>query len=168
MKRRHWIDLTASVFCSALPTLKAQGVDTGVSSSAVPSGRFETLLTDLPSDVRSEIEGWTRGRMPSMVGMTLQVPELVENGNDVPLRVAVQSPMTPEHHVRRVAVWAPRNPKALALEATFTPMIPRAELVTRIRLASTQRVLALAELSDGQVRCAAQSVLVALAACIEG
>lgn len=168
MKRRQWMQLSACALGSATtPVLRAQGLEPAVGASPATPIRFESLLVDLPLNLKKELQDWAPGGMPVMTGLTLELPELVDNGNDVRLRVAVESPMTPQHHVRRLALWAPRNPQALVLEAVFTPLVARAELVTRIRLSSTQRLLALAELSNGEVRCAAMSVLVALAACIE-
>lgn len=121
-----------------------------------------------PAELRLTLEEWTGGRPILWRGVELDLPELVDNGNDVALRLAVASPMTQDDHVQRMAVWAPRNPQALVLQVQFTPRSPRAEVTTRIRLASTQRVFALAELSDGRFLGAQVPVLVALAACIEG
>lgn len=126
------------------------------------------LAHGVPDELKGRVEAWTAGRPVVWGGLQLELPELVDNGNDVPLRVSAPDPRTPAEAVKRMAVWAPRNPQALVLEATFSHQAPRVELTTRIRLASTQRVVAMAERSDGRILGAEAAVLVALAACIEG
>lgn len=123
-----------------------------------------------PSAARAELlmAQWIGGRPVDLTGIRLDLSELVENGHDVPLRVEVDSPMTADHRVTALSVWAPGNPQALSLEVEFGRFNPRAEVAARIRLATSQRVTALAALSDGRVRRADVSVVVALAACVDG
>lgn len=98
----------------------------------------------------------------------LDVPPLVENGNAVPLTVAVESPMTPDDHVRRIAVFNERNPQPRAATVSFGPRAGRAALSTRIRLATSQRLVAIAETSDGGFWSDSAQIVVTLAACVEG
>lgn len=98
----------------------------------------------------------------------LEVPPLVENGNAVPLSVAVDSPMTAESHVRRIAVFNARNPQPNVITARLGPRAGRAGLSTRIRLATSQRLMAVAEMSDGGFWSDSAEVVVTLAACVEG
>jgi sulfur-oxidizing protein SoxY len=148
----------------AVPAHGAQLVEASNRSEGGTSGPLEAP----PLELRPSIQEWTQGRPILWRGVALDLPELVDNGNDVALRVAVASPMAPHDHVQRLAVWASRNPQPLVLQVQFTPRAPRAEVTTRVRLASSQRVFALAELSDGRILGAQVPVLVALAACIEG
>jgi sulfur-oxidizing protein SoxY len=98
----------------------------------------------------------------------LEVPPLVENGNAVPLTVSVESPMTPEDRVRRIAVFNERNPQPHVITALLGPRAGRASLSTRIRLATSQRLVAVAEMGNGGFWSDSAQVVVTLAACVEG
>jgi sulfur-oxidizing protein SoxY len=98
----------------------------------------------------------------------LEIPPLVENGNAVPLTVSVDSPMTPDDHVRRIAVFNERNPQPNVITARIGPHAGRAGLSTRVRLATSQRLVAVAEMSDGSFWSDNAEVVVTLAACVEG
>jgi sulfur-oxidizing protein SoxY len=98
----------------------------------------------------------------------LEVPPLVENGNAVPLTVSVESPMAPEDRVRRIAVFNERNPQPHVITALLGPRAGRASLSTRIRLATSQRLVAVAEMGDGGFWSDSAQVVVTLAACVEG
>jgi sulfur-oxidizing protein SoxY len=100
--------------------------------------------------------------------IALDIPMLVENGNAVPLTVGVDSPMTPDDHVRRIAVFNERNPQPNVITARIGPRAGRAGLSTRIRLATSQRLVAVAEMSDGSFWSDSAEVVVTLAACVEG
>lgn len=100
--------------------------------------------------------------------VTLEIATLVDNGNVVPVTIRVDSPMSAADHVRELAVFTDRNPQREVLRALLGPRAGRAEVSTRMRLATSQRVAALARLSDGSVWMDAVDVVVALAACLEG
>ena len=92
------------------------------------------------------------------------------NGNTgakVPLTVAVDSLMTPGDHVLRIHVFVPGNPEPVASTYHLGIRAGRAQISTQIRLARTQTVLALAEMSDGSVRSDAASIVVTLGACVD-
>ena len=97
----------------------------------------------------------------------LDVPPLVENGNTVPLTVSVTSPMTAEDHVRSIHVFVEKNPQPNVGNFVLGARAGRAQLSTRIRLADSQKVVAIAELSDGSFWSASADVVVTLAACTE-
>lgn len=99
--------------------------------------------------------------------VTLELPPLVENGNTVPLAVSVESPMTEADHVRAIHVFTEKNPQPDVAAFRLGPRAGRASVATRIRLADTQTVVAIAELSDGSFWSARASVVVTLAACLE-
>lgn len=100
--------------------------------------------------------------------VTLDLPPLVENGNTVPLAVSVESPMTPEDHVCRIGVFNEKNPQPNVVTVHLRPGAGRAQVSTRIRLADTQRITAIAEMSDGTYWSASADAIVTLAACLEG
>ncbi len=98
----------------------------------------------------------------------LEVPPLVENGNAVPLSVSVESAMTETDFVRRIAVFNERNPQPHVITALLGPRAGRASLSTRIRLSTSQRLVAVAETGDGVFWSDSAQVVVTLAACVEG
>jgi len=97
----------------------------------------------------------------------LELPPLSENGNTVPLTVSVESPMTPADHVRAIHVFTELNPQPDVVSFRFGPRAGLARVSTRIRLANTQTVTAIGELSDGSFWSASAAVVVTLAACLE-
>jgi sulfur-oxidizing protein SoxY len=97
----------------------------------------------------------------------LDVPPLVENGNTVPMTVSVTSPMTAEDHVRSIHVFVEKNPQPNVGNFVLGPRAGRAQVSTRIRLADSQKVVAIAKLSDGSFWSATADVVVTLAACTE-
>ncbi|HSE94080.1 MAG TPA: SoxY-related AACIE arm protein [Methylomirabilota bacterium] len=97
----------------------------------------------------------------------LELPPLVENGNTVPLVVTVESPMTEADHVRAIHVFTEKNPQPNVAGFRLGPRAGRARVATRIRLADTQTVVAICELSDGSFWSDGVSVVVTLAACLE-
>ena len=97
--------------------------------------------------------------------ISLDLPEIAENGNTVPLTVEVESPMTDEDHVTAVHIFADGNPLPDVAKMTFTPRNGEAVAATRIRLAKTQKIHAIAEMSDGSVFTAAREVKVTIGGC---
>ncbi|MCB4821139.1 SoxY-related AACIE arm protein [Roseicella aerolata] len=121
-----------------------------------------------PEAMAQAIRGFTGGAVPQPGGINLEIPPLVENGNAVPVSIEVESPMTEAEHVRAIALFSERNPLPNVLTVKLGPWSGAARIGTRIRLATSQRLMAIAALSDGSFRLAEQQVVVTLAACIEG
>src|SRR5687768_4400730 len=111
------------------------------------------MTADRPAAARPSLEeavrAFTGGAAPRPGRVTLDIPPLVENGNAVGVTVAVESPMTEAEHVRRIALINQKNPQADVAVFHLGPRAGRARVSTRIRLATSQTVVALAELSDG-------------------
>ena len=99
--------------------------------------------------------------------VALDLPPLVENGNAVPLTVNVESPMTPADHVEAIAVFNEKNPQPHVAVFRLGPRAGRASVSTRIRLADSQKVTAVAQFSDGSFWSDSADVIVTLAACVE-
>jgi sulfur-oxidizing protein SoxY len=97
----------------------------------------------------------------------LQVPPLVENGNAVPLTVSVDSPMTEGEHVKSIHIFNEKNPQPNVVSFYLGPRAGRAQVSTRIRLADSQRVIAIAQLEDDSFWSDSVDVVVTLAACLE-
>lgn len=100
-------------------------------------------------------------------GVRLELPALADNGHVVPLRVAVASPMSAADHVTRIWLLSPRNPVTQMAVFHLGPWSGRAEIATRVRLAGTQNVVALARLSSGAFRYALAEVVVTESACLD-
>src|SRR5687767_11225677 len=113
------------------------------------------------------IRSFTGGAAVRAGRVKFEISPLVENGNAVPVSVEVDSPMTAADHVRRIALFNEKNPQADVVVFHLSPRAGRARVSTRIRLATSQIVVALAETSDGAFWSANANVIVTLAACIE-
>jgi sulfur-oxidizing protein SoxY len=98
----------------------------------------------------------------------IDVPALIENGNAVPLTVSCESPMTQEDHVKAIHVFTEKNPQPNVIGVHLGPRAGRASMSTRIRLADTQKIVAVAQVSDGSFWSDEVEVIVTLAACLEG
>jgi sulfur-oxidizing protein SoxY len=108
------------------------------------------------------------GEAPVKKGkVKLDLPPLVENGNSVPCTVAVESPMTADDYVKAIHIFNEKNPQPNVISVKLGPRAGRASFSTRIRLADSQTVTAIAELSDGSLWSDDIDVIVTLAACIE-
>ena len=97
----------------------------------------------------------------------LELPVLADNGNSVSLKVAVDSPMTAASYVKSIHIYAARNPRPNVANFYLGPRAGRAQISTRVRLGGSQRVLAVAALSDGTFWSATADVVVTLSACYD-
>ncbi|MFN4016172.1 MAG: SoxY-related AACIE arm protein [Reyranella sp.] len=105
--------------------------------------------------------------VPTEGRVKLDVPPLVENGSTVPLTVSVESPMTQADHVKAIHVFNEKNPQPNVFSARLGPRSGRAIVGTRIKLGDSQRIVAIAETSDGRFWSGGADVIVTLAACLE-
>jgi len=99
--------------------------------------------------------------------VTLTIPPLVENGNLVVLKVSVDSPMTAADYVKVIHVIAEGNPLPNIFTAYLTPRSGTANITTRVRLADSQRVWAIVQMSNGSFWQGSAETLVTLSACTE-
>ena len=117
----------------------------------------------------SEMQAWRQSilgeRTTEKGRIVIDLPEIAENGNTVPLTIEVDSPMTENDHVKALHVMTERNPDPEVATFYFTPRSGRAVVATRIRLAESQTVHAVAEMSDGSVFSAAREVEVTIGGC---
>jgi len=118
-------------------------------------------------DIAPLIAKITGGATSVRSGVEIELPALAENGNSVPMRIKVASPMSESDHVKAIHVLAERNPRPLVATFRLGPHSGRAEIATRVRLAGTQRVTVLAELSGGRFVHGIADVLVTSAACLD-
>ena len=99
--------------------------------------------------------------------VVLDLPPLVENGNTVPMTVSVSNPMTSDDYVKSIHVFNEKNPQPNVGNFYLGARAGRAQVSTRIRLADSQKIVAIAKLSDGSFWSASVDVVVTLAACTE-
>ena len=140
---------------------------------ALGAGAFGLLVVrtapaQQPEELTAAIAGWTGGAAVQAGKVKLEIEKIVDNGNAVPVTVRVDSPMTAAAHVTAVAIFNERNPQRDVARFTLGPRAGKAQVATRIRLATSQKLVAVAKLSDGSYWSDTVSVVVALAACIEG
>lgn len=134
---------------------------TGVGLALLPKPAAATT-----EDVQNKIVEWF-GNEPVQEGrVKVTTPPISENGFSVPLSVEVDSPMTLADYVKRIAVYAEHNPLPNVVNFELGPHAGRAKVDTRIRMADSQRIIAVAEMSDGSLWSGYSFSVVTLAACV--
>lgn len=121
-----------------------------------------------PEEMTQAIAAYTQGAKPQKARVSIDIAKLIDNGNAVPITVRVDSPMTEQEHVTDIAIFNEKNPLPDVVRFQLTAASGKAEISTRIRLATSQSITALARTSDGQWWQQSIDVIVTLAACIEG
>ena len=121
---------------------------------------------DVPSDsAEAMIVKLTGRKIVSEGRVKLELPLLADNGNSVSLKVSVDSPMTPADYVKSIHLYGPKNPRPNIANFYLGPRAGRAQVTTRVRLGGTQRVMAVAALSDGSFWSGTADVAVTVSAC---
>lgn len=118
-----------------------------------------------PEDVAAAVKAIAGDAEVSTGTVTLIAPEIAENGNSVPISVTVASPMTDDSYVESVTIFAEGNPSPEVATFNFTPASGEASASTRMRLAKTQNVVAVAKMSDGSVFSDTSNVKVTIGGC---
>jgi sulfur-oxidizing protein SoxY len=121
-----------------------------------------------PASMQAAIRNVTGEAKLNKGRVKIDIPALIENGNAVPLTVSCESPMTQEDHVKAIHVFTEKNPQPNVIGVRLGPRAGRANVSTRIRLADTQKIVAVAQMSDGSFWSDEVEVIVTLAACLEG
>lgn len=121
------------------------------------------------AELEAAVRDFTGGIQPLQSSglVHIDIAPLVENGNTVPVTVSVDSPMSEAEHVQAIALFNQLNPQRDVARFTLSPALGRAQVSTRIRLATSQQLVAVARLSDGRFVAQTVDVVVTLAACIE-
>ncbi|MES2103371.1 MAG: SoxY-related AACIE arm protein [Pseudomonadota bacterium] len=119
-------------------------------------------------DLASAVHAYTGGAAALPGKVKLDVATLVDNGNTVPVTITVDSAMSAADHVTKIALFNEKNPQRDMLRFTLGPRAGKAEVSSRIRLATSQKLVAIAQTSDGRFWSDSIDVIVTLAACIEG
>jgi len=139
---------------AAATTLAAFFGRIGTASAQDKPPTFDELYKKLVGD-KSPAEG----------KVSIELPEIAENGNTVPYSISVESPMTDAAYVKSVHVMAPGNPGPTIATFHFTPLSGEAKVSSRMRLAKTQDIVAVAEMSDGSMHVGKRTVKVTIGGC---
>jgi sulfur-oxidizing protein SoxY len=166
-----FIDMTASAFSqvigeAASPPSRRQvlAVTVGLAGWSIFSPA--TAATEELS-LSAAVAAFAGGAKINTGKVKLDIAELVDNGNVVPITFTVDSPMTAASHVKSIAVFNEKNPQRDVAKFTLGPRYGKPSVSTRIRLATTQKLVAVVQLSDGTYWSHTVDVIVTLAACIE-
>ncbi|MBX9757452.1 MAG: thiosulfate oxidation carrier protein SoxY [Beijerinckiaceae bacterium] len=118
-----------------------------------------------PGDVAAEIRKLFGDKAPASGRIKLDVPQIAENGLAVPINIEVESPMTAADYVKSVHVFAEGNPAPGVVSYRFTPECGKASASTRMRLAQSQNIVVIAEMSGGQIFSVRQDITVTVGGC---
>jgi sulfur-oxidizing protein SoxY len=118
-----------------------------------------------PAEADAEIAKFTGGKPTESGKISVDLPEIAENGNTVPLAITVDSPMTADDYVSEIRVIGDANPNAGIVKFHLTPASGRAEVGTRIRLGGTGNVTVLAKTSTGKLYAEHKAVKVTVGGC---
>lgn len=114
---------------------------------------------------KATLQALLKGAKPSQGGIEMDLPATVENGDYVPLALAVESPMTQDNYVKAIHLLSTANPRADVATFRFSLLSGKARVTSRMRLAKTQEVIAIAELSNGTVLMGTRTVDVKVGGC---
>ncbi len=145
-----------------------RSVMAGAAAGLLVAGLPLKAAADTPPDLAQLIARVTEGAVPERARIRLEIPALAENGNSVDTRIVVDSPMTPADHVRWIHLIAEKNPFPDMARFHLGPRAGRADVATTLRIAQSQKVVALASLSDGRFVMTDADIVVTLSACIDG
>ncbi|MGO9743814.1 MAG: thiosulfate oxidation carrier protein SoxY [Roseiarcus sp.] len=149
LTRRQSFGLAAGlVVASALPTLAEADAD---ADSKAAAARI--------------IKNFVGSTEPKQGAVKLDLPEIAENGNTVPISIEIASPMTEQSHVVEAVVIAELNPQPRIMTLKFTPASGKAAASLRMRLAKTQVITALARMNDGSIYMDQKTVKVTVGGC---
>ena len=137
----------------------------GAGSAALIIVGWGESASATPKDAADDIAKFTGGKPVVNGKISIELPEIAENGNTVPLSVAVDHPMTADNYVSDVLVVAEGNPRPSVATFHFTPLSGKAEASTRIRLATTQNIIVVAKTSKGEFFTAQKLVKVTIGGC---
>ena len=144
---------------------RRQALALGAGSAAVTIVGWSHGAFATPEAAAADIAKFTGGKTAEKGKVSIEMPEIAENGNTVPLSVSVDAPMTGADHVTDVLVLAEGNPNPGVATFHFTPLSGKAEASTRIRLATTQNIVVVAKTSTGKFYTASKLVKVTIGGC---
>jgi sulfur-oxidizing protein SoxY len=137
----------------------------GAGGTALAIAGDARVASATPAEAEAEIAKFTGGKPAEKGRIKIDLPEIAEDGNTVPLSIQVDSPMTAEDHVAEILVVADSNPRPVFATFHLTTMSGRAVVATRVRLASTENVIVVAKTNDGKFFTEQKPVKVTIGGC---
>ena len=129
----------------------------------LPANAAADELPEIPA-----LSAFLAGRKPRLARVHLTLPQLADNGQTVPMKVIVDGPFAPGPRVTAINLFSEANPVPEMAVFEFPVAVDRAEVDSRVRLATTQRIVAVATMSDGALYATAAEVIVTIAGCMDG
>jgi sulfur-oxidizing protein SoxY len=157
--------MTSSVVEAGIANPDRRIVLATAGAAAISALFAPNLVLAAPAQVEAEIQKLYAGKSLAEGRIKLELPSIAENGLVVPLGVDVESPMTEASYVKAIHIFADGNPNPGVASFFFTPMMPKASVQVRMRLAGTQMIVAVAEMSDGALFSAKREVKVTIGGC---
>lgn len=138
---------------------------TGAAAAAASVGLLPSIAAADKAAVDDAIKMKTGGKSTQSGKITLDLPQIAENGNTVPIGIEVDSPMSGSDYVKSVHIFAEGNPNPDVASAHFTPANGVAKVSTRMRLLKTQNIHVVAEMSNGKMYRESVEVKVTIGGC---
>ena len=135
--------------------------------AALPAA-YATAAHAEDDQVVAAYQSFLAGRSARSGRLKLEVPRIADNGNTVPVKIAMAGPFAAGAEVRTVHLFSEKNPVAQMAVFHFPVAVPRIEIESRVRLAGSQRLAAVATLADGSLHAATADILVTVSACLDG
>lgn len=132
------------------PLSRRDALALGASGAALTLIGWGESASAAAKEAAEQIAKFTGGKTAGQGKVSIELPEIAENGNTVPLSVSVDAPMTADNYVSEILVVADGNPNPGVATFQFSPLAGKAEASTRIRLATTQNIIAIAKTSKGE------------------
>ena len=165
--RRAFMRLAGALAGAAVAPLAPRAAGASESSRLPSAGGRISPAPISQAEIQAAIDRVTGGVRVTPGRVKLELPPIVENGNSVQCTVTVASPMTLADHVKSIHVFTERNPQPNVIGVRFGPRAGRATFSARIRLADTQKVTAIAQMSDGTFWSDRAEIVVTSGACLE-
>jgi sulfur-oxidizing protein SoxY len=138
----------------------------GAAAGAAVAGLPAALIAqDAPQAWEQAVKKLLGDAKPIEGKLSIDMPEIAENGNTVPFTISVDSPMSETDSVKAIHVLATANPQPGVATFRFSALSGKASVASRMRLARTQDVIAIAELSDGRFLMSKRNVKVTIGGC---
>ncbi len=144
---------------------RRQALVTAAGAAVLAAVSFAVAPALAANDTAEVVKAFLAGKEPAKGKLTVELPEIADNGNTVPLAFTVDSPMTEASHVTEVVVLGEANPTSNIAKFRFTPSSGKVDITLRVRLSATQNVFVLAKTNDGAVYMEKKLVKVTIAGC---
>ena len=141
------------------------GAIAGAAAAVMPLGAAAEPAAEHSAAFQAAFKIVVGEATPEMAAVTIELPEVAENGNNVPYKLAVESPMTEADHITKLHLLSTANPQPAVATFHFSAQSGRAVVAGRMRLAKTQDVIALAETNTGKFLMASALVQVTIGGC---